>query len=225
MQVIEIDVHPRQSSGSSACRRIRRDGFLPAIVYARGEQSVSAQVPTKAFVTAASRSRSSQIFTLKSEIAALNGRKALVKGIQREHLSGSVLHIDFQALRENEAIIVEIPIRLTGEAYGVKTEGGILSITAHQLSVSCLPRLIPEEVVLDISELKIGDSIHARELPLPEGVTLEVDGDETIVSVVAIRQVVEEAPAAAAAVKGAVAAPAGDAAAASPAATPEKEKK
>jgi large subunit ribosomal protein L25 len=160
----------------------------------------------KEFVTAASRSRSSQIFTLKSSLPSLNGKSALVKGIQRDHLSGNLLHVDLQSLHENEAIDVEIPLKFTGESIGVKSDGGILSITTHTITVSCLPKLIPDEVAIDISELRIGDSVHAKDLALPQGVSLHQNPDETIVSVVAVRQTVEAAPVAATGAEGAAAA-------------------
>jgi large subunit ribosomal protein L25 len=214
MQTIEIEIEPRQGNGSREARRVRRGGHIPAVVYARGEEALSTRIPMKEFVTAASRSRSSQIFTLKSSIPSLNGKSALVKGIQRDHLSGNLLHVDFQSLHENEEIDVEIPLRFVGESAGVKADGGILSITTHTITVSCLPKLIPDEVSINISELKIGDSIHAKDIALPEGVRLHQNPDETVVSVVAVRQTVEAAPATAGAEGAAAAAPTADGAAA-----------
>jgi large subunit ribosomal protein L25 len=225
VESIELEIEARTGSGTRTSRRIRRSGFIPSIVYARGEKALSTQVPTRAFVQTASLVRSSQLFTLKSSSKELNGRSALVKGIQREFLSGNVLHIDFQALHENEEIVLEIPLKFVGESTGVKNDGGILTIMTHDITVSCLPKQIPTEIVIDVSALGVGDSVHARELKLPEGVSLSQNPDASIVSVVIPRQVAEAAPAAAAAAEGAAAAPGAEGAAAAPAAAGAADKK
>lgn len=219
MQSFEIEIEPREGHGSRESRRTRRDGFLPAVVYARGEASVSARVPTQAFLHLGSSSRSSQVFQFKSGNPTLHGRSAIVKGIQKNHLDGTVLHVDFQALRDNEDISVPVVLHFEGEAPGVKLDGGILAIARHEIVLTCLPRLIPQDVKVDVSSLQIGQSIHARELKLPDGVRLHGNPDETIVSVVLVRQAVEAeasaptaegaaATAAAAGAEGAAAAPA-----------------
>jgi len=217
-----LDVSLRAGSGSSVARRLREEGLLPSVVYGHFLKPMQVQLSYRDFMKKAETARMSQVFTLKSEATEINGTPAIVKEIQRDHISGRLLHVDFQALREDEEITVQVPVEVTGEAYGVKTEGGILSVATREISVACLPKSIPESVQLDITELKLGESVHARDLQLPGGVKLAIDPDETIVSVVSVR-VVEETPAPGAAAAAAGAAAGAEGAAAAPAEGAEKK--
>ncbi|MBX7144747.1 MAG: 50S ribosomal protein L25 [Oligoflexia bacterium] len=223
-----IPVEPRQGSGSREARRLRNTGFIPSNVYARGEKAFPCAVPSKEFCRAAEAARVSTVFTLKSSDKGLDGRWAIVKEIQKDHVAKKVLHVDFQAIHENEEITVRVPLNVTGEAPGVKLDGGILTVSAYEISLTCLPKLIPTSLDISVSELRLGQSIHADSIKLPAGVRLGGNPQETIVSVVAVRQVVEETPAATAEgaavpAEGAAAAPA-EGAAAAPAAGGEAAK-
>lgn len=229
-----IEVLPRESTGTSSNNRLRNEGLIPSVIYHKGEASINASVVYRDFYKVASQSTSSQVFQLKSQDSRFNGKTCLVKEIQKDFLKGKLLHIDFQSLKDDEEISVRIPVHVKGEAHGVKNEGGILAVAMHDLGVSCLPRQIPKEIIVDVTELKLGASIHASEIALPAGVKLKDDGHETIVSVVAVR-IVEETPAAdaaATATEGAApgaaapaAAPAADAQAAAGAADKKDKKK
>lgn len=220
MEQFTIEVETRGDIGSTSSRRIRSSARIPCVIYSRGEKTLTGSVPVKEFVTAASSARRSQVFTLKSGDSALNGKSALVKEIQRDFIKGAVLHIDFQALKENEETVVSVDLAIVGESIGVKRDGGILTVAAHDIRVACLPKAIPSFIEVDISALEVGSSVHARDLKLPAGVRLVDDEDSAIASVV-ISKFVEEAPsAAAAAAEGA--APAEGAAEAAPAADAAK---
>lgn len=220
MEKFTIDIMSREQSKSSA-RQARREGFIPGVAYHKGEKPVSVRVSYKDFVRMGEKARSSQVFTLKSEISSLNGKPAIVKEVQRESVSQRVIHLDFLTLKENEEIEVRIRINVVGEATGVKNDGGILTVSAHEVAVRCLPKFIPDHLDVEVSALALGESIHARDLVLPQNVKLAHDPDETLVSVVAVRAT-EEAAAAEAA-EGAAAAPA--AAPAAAAAQPAKGSK
>lgn len=207
-----IEVQLREATGSSVNRRFRREGRIPAVVYHRGEASISGTLDEREFSRVAAQSRISQVFALKSGDSRLDGRSALVKEVQRDYIKGKVLHVDLQALKDDEEITVDVALKVIGEAVGVKSEGGILTIATHAISVSCFPKQIPSEITIDISELHLGESIHAAALKLPPGVRLRDNPEETIVSVVAVRQV-EEAPAVAVDAAAAGAVPADGAAA------------
>ena len=200
-----LNAEKRQELGANAAKRLRAGGFLPSIMYARGEAAIPLAISYKDFVKAAQSARISQVFMFKSKDGEINSRSAIVKEIQKEGVSGRVLHVDFQALHENEEIVVRIPLKIIGEAVGVKLDGGILTVSAHELSVSTLPKSIPQSIEVTVSELRIGQSIHAEDIKLPEGVRLAGNPLETIVSVVAVRQVVEETPAVGATAEGVVA--------------------
>jgi len=111
-----------------------------------------------------------------------HGKPMLVKELQRNPISGRILHADLYAVNLQEAIQVSVPIHLEGTPEGVKT-GGILDQTLREIELECMPQAIPEEVRLDVSELMIGQSLHVRDLLLPEGTTLLSDLDLAVVSV------------------------------------------
>jgi len=207
-----IEVTERTDLGKGGCNRCRKSGFIPGVAYHRADQPVAVQVPYKEFTMMAKKARLSQVFTFKSGHQALNGKSAIVKDIQQDYIKGKVLHIDFQTLRDDEEITVYIPIVLVGEAPGVKVQNGILTLVTHEVYVTCLPKNIPNQISVDITSLGLGQSIHASDLKLGEGVVLSDDPHETIVSVVAPRAAEEEAKGAQAGEGAAAAAPAAEAA-------------
>lgn len=218
MENYTIDVEVREKIGKSGAQSVRREGFIPGIAYHRGETPVGVKVPYKEFTLLASRSRPSQVFTFKSSASQLNGKSVIVKEIQKDYVSKKVLHVDFQTLKDDEQITVRVAIKIQGEAPGVKVDGGILTVATHDVGIRCLPKYIPSEILVDVSSLNMGESIHAEALNLPANVELDDNPEETIVSVVAIRQAEDTtaataAPAAEGAEGAAAAAPAAGAAA------------
>lgn len=189
----DINLAARTGAGTGAARRARREGLLPTVVYERGKPAISASMDYLAFEKQAVSTRISQLFTLKFEgVPELNNRHAIIKEVQRNNLTGKMLHVDFQALRDDEEVVVSVPLAMIGEAYGVKTDGGVLSVAAYEISISSLPKSIPSILNVDVSQLKIGDSIHGKDLILPAGAKLAGNPEEAIVSVVISRQTVEE---------------------------------
>ena len=218
MEGFVIEVQKRTEAGSSANRRYRNAGLLPSIVYHRGEASQPALIEYRSFVNLASQSRKTQVFSLKSSEANLDGRSVFVREIQRHPVSGKLLHVDLQALKDDEELSVSVPVKAIGESPGVKLDGGVLSIILHEVPVRCLPKNIPSQIEVDISGLKLGNSVHASDLKLGQGVRLDIAPDEAILAVQVPRSVIEETAAAAAttaegAVAGAAATPGAAAAA------------
>jgi len=215
-----IEVFERPAMGKGEISRTRKAGFIPAVAYHRHDKPISVKVPVKEFTMLASRARKSQVFTFKSTSPALDGKSAIVKEIQQDYLKNRLLHVDFQTLKDDEEINVDVPLKLIGEAPGVKVQKGIITFATHEVMVRCLPKNIPSLIEVDISSLNLNESIHVSELVLPAGVTVTDDPTETIVSVVAPRAL-EEASATPAA-EGAAAAPAAAAPAAAKAAPAKK---
>lgn len=187
MQDFTLEIQRREGLGKAANRRFRNEGLIPTIVYHRGEESIPALLTQRQFVQLAQQAKTSQVFILKSEDKDLDGRPAIVREVQRNFLDGRLLHVDLQALKEDEEITVRVPVKLEGEATGVKNEGGILAFVTHEVSVACFPKDIPQTFTIDITSLGLGQSIHAKDIALPAAVRLVVDAEETIVSVVAAR--------------------------------------
>jgi large subunit ribosomal protein L25 len=200
MEEFTLSVASRNSAGSASCRGARRQGLIPGVVYGGGEPSMLITVDKNEFTKLATKASASQLFTLKSEDKTLNGKLAVVKEVQKDYLSQSApIHIDFLALRPDAEFEIEVPVRIVGEAKGVKLSGGVLSVALHRLAVSCLPKNIPQRLEVDVTGIDLNESLQAKDVKLPEGVRLAGDPAETIASVVTIRIVEEAAPAAAAA--------------------------
>ena len=215
MEGFQLEISNRSETTPSVTKRLRKEGKIPAIVYHRGEESHAGFVGYKEFVKLAEQAKSSQVFTFKSEDSKFNGQAALVRDIQKDYISGKVLHIDFQSLKDDEQIRVSVPLRYLGDAYGVKTEGGMLAIHTHELTVNCFPKDIPLVLEVDITPLKLNTHFHASDLKLPNGVQL-ISGreEEPLISIVVMKEEAVKAVDATAAAPGAAPAAAAPAAAA-----------
>ncbi|MBD3257023.1 50S ribosomal protein L25, partial [candidate division GN15 bacterium] len=110
--------------------------------------------------------------------------KVLVREIQRHPVTSKVLHVDFHAISMNKPINVRIPINLIGTPEGVKTDGGIMQTTLRDLDISCLPKDIPDDFEVDVSQLRIGDSIHVSDIEIPNAEILTLER-RTIVTIAA----------------------------------------
>ncbi len=187
METFELEIESRSEFGSGPSSRKRRDGVLPGVIYSKGAPAIPVQVNTHDFVMTVKGKQNAQIFSCKSEDASINGTKVLVKELQKEPLKDRLIHVDFQAVSEGELITVPVPVRLTGESQAVREGRAIINQTAYEIELSCLPKGIPSEVVVDISGLKDGEVLHASQVELPEGAQLKSKGDLVIVNVLATR--------------------------------------
>ncbi len=189
-----LAARPRSETGKGANRQMRMSGRIPAVVYGHGEETRKLSVDAHELERLFSRIHvENTLITL--EVDGAGGPvKALVREIQTNPVRNQVLHVDFYLIHAGEKLTVQIPIKLVGAAPGVKA-GGVMQHALDELEVSCLPDAIPERIEVDISGLEIGDSIHVRELVVPEGVEVETDEDRTVCSVVPPAVLVEEVPA------------------------------
>lgn len=183
-----LEVELRDQVGKAECRRLRRQARIPSVAYTRGQESIAISLPELQFTTLAKRSRPTQVFTLKSSDSRLDSHRVLVKEIRRDFVKNIVLHVDLQLLKKGEEIRVPVPVKVVGDSVGVKTQGGVMTIDGHTITVSCLPDLIPEEFIVDCTALSVGDRIRAQDIPLPNGVVLRSNPMETIVSIISSKQ-------------------------------------
>ncbi len=187
MESFNLNINPRQTTGSSACRRTRKDNQIPCVVYGRKFDSLNAYVVTNEFKRLAQKSRTSQTFKFESENSDLNAKTAIVKDLQIHPITRDVLHVDFQILQPGDLVKVIVPVEVTGEADGVKNQGGVLAVSCREITCSCSVENIPYVVTIDVSELKLGERIWAENIKLPEGVKLVSNSKETVASVVSSR--------------------------------------
>ncbi len=189
---LTIEVHRREETGKSANRRLRREEMIPAVVYGGGKEPISIRVPRKTLIDLFKDGGSeNRIFLLKLADTG-QSRHAMIRDMQVNPVSRQVEHVDFMRIDMAKRIRVRVHIALDGVAYGVRTEGGLMDFVTREVEVECLPTAIPQELRVDVSEVRIGQHLEVKDLTLPEGVTLIEDPDRVIVSVAHAKIEVEE---------------------------------
>jgi large subunit ribosomal protein L25 len=192
---VKLKVEPRSETGRSAARRLKARGIVPAVVYGGKEKSQPLQVSARDINAMLSHASGENIL-VELEIAGQKAtRPALLQEVQHSPVGGDVLHVDFHAISMDEKIQADVPLEPLGVPNGVKNFGGLLEQNLRALAIECLPRDLPDKITADVSALNIGDSIHVRDIKLPQGVTAKVPADLTAFSVMA--PVIEEEPVAA----------------------------
>jgi len=184
MELQSLKVMTRRADGSSGARQTRRTGIVPAVLYGGGKGPASICVNLRAFESLIHHSRGGEhaIVRLEVEDAPELDTPALLKDVQHDPLRGGVLHADFLRIRLDERIETVVPIRLVGLAPGI-AESGVLDHQLRDLEVECLALDVPEEIVVDVSNLHMNDSIHVSELVVPSNVTVLSDLDRPVVAV------------------------------------------
>ena len=186
---------PRARTGSGRLNQMRREGWLPSVIYGRKADNKNLKVDAKAFAELLAHSTSDNIL-INLDIEGEGTRLAFLQAIQHDAISGAALHADFLAIDDNTEITAHIPVHLNGEAAGVKS-GGVVEQYVHTLEIVCLPNDLPDTIEVDISGLELGASLHISELGLPKGVKATHAGEVVVAHLgVPGAGVVEEAPAA-----------------------------
>ena len=194
METIEIQIEPREAGAKGRAKQLRREGKLPGIFYGPKAESVPLELDRKDFLSRVAGLEGSHLIRIKSSSPLLAERVALVKEMQFHPVTGEVVHADFYEVDLSARIRVKVPLHFVGKAEGV-VRGGILQPVVREIEVECLPMDIPEYFDVEVSSLDIGDSLHVKDLSIPEGVAAIYESNLTLVTVVP--PTVEEAPAAA----------------------------
>jgi large subunit ribosomal protein L25 len=213
VQMTTLKAQNRVASGKSEARRIRREGMVPAVAYGKGLPSMSIAVPPKE-VAVILKSERGQNTVVELE---LEDRKilAMIREYVLHPVKRSLEHIDFIEVKLDKPVDVQVPLFTTGKPVGV-TAGGVLRIVYRTVPVRCLPDRIPLKLEADVTHLELGMHVSTQELKLPEGVSVRLPPEQTLVAVVAPEKEVEEAAAVVPGVAAAGAAAAGAAGAAAP---------
>ncbi|MBI3323873.1 MAG: 50S ribosomal protein L25 [Candidatus Omnitrophica bacterium] len=197
-----LSVKPRPQTGTRAGGRNRRQGLVPGVVYGKSTTPANVLVERRQvekLLLGQASEHSLVTLRCESDGAPAWEKPVLVKQVQRDPVHGGIQHVDFHAIVLTEQIRIKIPLMLLGEAVGVKQDGGILEHFFREIEVECLPTEIPRQVEYEISHLKIGDTVHAKELAAPPGARITTDPDAVIVSVLTPKEEkpeeVTEAPA------------------------------
>ena len=195
MEEIVLEAELREGKGRAKSKDLRDSGYLPAVVYFHGKDALSVKVARGTLLKLVHQHRlESVIINLKiKDDKKAKGRPCLVKEIQYDPVREDIIHVDFNEISLTEAIKVNVPVQVKGEAIGVKQEGGSLEHLLWEIEVECLPTNIPKEIQIDVTALKMGDAIHVKDMVFPAGVKPLADPIAVVLHVVAPMK--EEVPA------------------------------
>jgi large subunit ribosomal protein L25 len=194
-KTIQLKAEPRANAGTTAAKAVRKAGKVPATIYGRHQQPQSLQLEARALALALSKSSGEHIL-VNLEITGGAKTLALIQDVQHHPVKRHILHLDFHALKEDERMHTTVPVTGFGEPVGVKTGGGLLEQIIRALDVECLPKDLPEAIIVDVAALNIGDTIHVRDIALPEGVHARNAADAVVFHCAAPTVEAEAAPAA-----------------------------
>jgi len=188
MQSVSIEAIKRDT-GKNAARRLKKQGYIPGILYGKDmTENIPLAVEYNKFQRLLQQHGRNVLFNVIVDGSTHN---AVVKEIQEDTLKGKIIHIDFQRVSMHEEIEATVPLKFEGIGL-IESKGGIVQHQLWELTVESLPDKIPQEIVVDLSKLEIGDTLFVKDIQVPEGVKVIDDPDEIVVSVLAPRESEEE---------------------------------
>jgi large subunit ribosomal protein L25 len=188
---LELTLDPREAQGK-ANKRLRRSGFVPGVVYGKGEGSTNVQVEAKTFETLYRAAGKTSVVKFRVP-GARGATSGFIKGVQRHPLSGQAIHVDYYLVNLDVEMEVDVPLVFTGEAPAVEETGGTLLHNLSSVRVKALPADIPHEITVNVATLVSLDvAIHVRDLSLNRDLVHVLTDGETLVATVVPPRVEEE---------------------------------
>lgn len=172
-------------TGSAAARRLRAEGHIPGVLYGRGMSPISVTVERRDLRVALSGPAGANT-VLALEVDG-KSYPAVVKELQRHPIKRTVSHIDFLQVNMNEEITVSVPVRIEGEAKAVLAAGGLVDPAVDTIDVLTTPNNMPNEFVIDVTDMQLGDVVRLADVPMPAGVTATGDPEMPVVTVLQTR--------------------------------------
>ena len=182
MELIELSVAKRESTGKGAARKLRADNVIPGIIYGAKIEPVKVSIDVNTFDKVIREHGTTGLF-FDLKVEGETGRMVMLKEIQMDPFGLRYLHIDFHEIDMDATVSIVVPVEVEGISAGVK-EGGMVQIIRRDLEVICKPKDTPESIKLDISELEIGDSIHVADIDLGAEIEIPFDTNFTVVTIV-----------------------------------------
>ncbi len=189
MDEIVLTAATGRTTGSRSTRRLRGEGLVPAVLYGLDQDPVSVSVIWPELRQALTTEAGVNV-VLQLEVDG-ERHMSILKDIQRHPVRRDVVHVDFLRIDPNKKVTVDVSIVMTGEALEVTQGNGMVDQNLFSLTVDASPTAIPNELEVDISALTIGDSIRVADIALPDGVTTDVDPEETVASGMITRSTME----------------------------------
>ena len=189
MEGVKISAWSREEFGKGFAGRLRKEGFVPGVLYGPGiEDTVSIKFKSMELERAIHGHSGSNVL-LNLDIDGKDAKTVMVKSLVRHPVVDTLQHVDVINIRMDKIVTVDIPVSLIGKCEGV-TLGGIMQQESRTISVECLPSDIPDNIEVDVTSLNIGDSIHVSDVTAPKGLKIVEDASHTIVLITA--PIVEE---------------------------------
>jgi len=196
---INVQATSRSVLGKGASRRLRRENLVPGILYGAEDDPEPINLKHNEVI----KHLENDLFYSQLLMLSVDGKEAIrtvLRDVQRHPHKQQILHLDFQRVVAGAELTLTVALNFINEeaCFGVKTEGGMITHNETEVGIACLPRHIPDNLTIDMSELKIGESVHLSEINLPEGVRLTDlneagdDTDRAVASVIASRKTLEE---------------------------------
>lgn len=197
MEDIFLDAQLREETGRGKVKDLRASGFIPAVIYGAGKKSLALKVSHRELMRLIHRHRlESVVVNLKiKDIKGEKTKACLIKEIQHDPVHDTVTHVDFNEISLTKAIKVNVPVVAKGEPVGVKQDGGSLEHILWEIEIECMPADIPKEFTVEVSQLKIGDAVHIKDIGFPSHIKVLSESNTVVFSVSAPIKVEEVAPA------------------------------
>jgi large subunit ribosomal protein L25 len=177
----KLTAERRSDAGKGVARKLRAAGKIPAVLYGQGLETTPLTVDSRELSHLLHGSAGSNV--LVDLMVDGEEHLAIPREIQRDHIHSKFVHVDFLAVSRTETITVNVPVHETGDAAGVK-EGGVVEHHLREVQIECLPQDVPDEIVVDITDVELGDMVHVSDLVAPEGVTILTSPEDAVLSVV-----------------------------------------
>ncbi|EPR31498.1 50S ribosomal protein L25 [Alkalidesulfovibrio alkalitolerans DSM 16529] len=182
---VNLIASARSIKGKTASKAIRGQELVPGIYYNGRGENIMLQVPALALTKAYEKVGLSHVLTLKIEQDGVTAEKpSLIRELKRHPYKRQIMHVDFLGIDLDKKIRVEIPVRITGKCKGVVL-GGQLTVFREHLTIECLPLNVPNSIVIDVTEMEIGQNLQVADVKTPEGVGLVYDENFSVVGVLA----------------------------------------
>ena len=180
MAEVKLVAEPREGTGKGVARKLRAAGRVPAVLYGHGMDSTALSVDARDLYHVLHTGAGTNV--LVDLVVDGSDHLIIPRDVQRDHIRGRFIHVDFLAVRRDEKLQLSIPVRIVGESVGVKA-GGVVEHHLWELEVESLPGDVPEAIDADISNLEIGMSLRVSDLVAPKGATILTDPEESVVAV------------------------------------------
>ena len=188
-QIQSLKLENRENTGSRNAKRLRKSGYIPAILYGKGINDVPVQIKLSDLRIALRTYGQNAIFNVN--VIGEENIPIVVKNIQKDVITEEIIHVDFQKVSLTEVRRAEVPVRIHGRER-IEASQLIVLQQMNEIPVICLPQNTPQFIIIDVSNLKHGDIITAGQIELPEGVMLDGEPEMVVISITEAREIVEE---------------------------------